>query len=60
MDAHEYALARGWDFWQIAATATLGVAPEDRAALADTDLSPEALRDWCRRQLRDSQGDASA
>ena len=53
MTAREYALARGWDFGCIEATAREGVSSEDYEALQGTGLTPAALQEWCRTRLHE-------
>lgn len=48
---HEFALANGWDWTCIVATAEFGVSDVDVEALAETDVSEEQLLTWCRQQV---------
>ena len=54
MTAREYALAQGWDFSHIKATAVKGVSPYDVEALATTDLPPSDLLAYCVERAQDA------
>lgn len=57
MTAHEFALAMGWDFSAIEATAKNGVSAYDIEALESTDLTEAEVLAWCKEQVNESQGE---
>lgn len=50
-----FALANGWDFCCIEATAAKGVSPVDVEALAETSVTADELLTWCREQVAAAQ-----